>query len=309
MGFVAGVDLGGTHMQIGVIDESRAIVGRARGLTDPRGGVEAVVDAIARRVEQAKAQAGAGELEAVGLAAPGAVDHEQGLVIDAPNLRWRDVPAADILEQRLGTRVYLENDVNAAVFAEQRRGAGSGHDNIFGAWIGTGIGGGLVIAGEIYHGPCLTAGELGHVLIPGETPGTRQELEHLCSRTAIARRIMQQTNADAPPTAEQIADALHRGEEPTTGIVLEAAEALGQVIGSFVTVLSLGRVVLGGGLIESAGADLVDPITRAVRNSCWPDTLRSVEVLPTRLGPDAGLLGAALVARRRLMAQRDRDGA
>ena len=89
--------------------------------------------------------------------------------------------------------------------------------------------------------------------------------------------------------------------------MLEAADALGQVIGSFVTVLSLGRVVLGGGLVESAGADLVDPITNAVRNSCWPDTLHSVEVVPTRLGPDAGLLGAALVARRRLMA--DRNGA
>ena len=189
MSITVGVDLGGTHMQIGVLDESRQVIGRSSGKTHAERGPEAVLDSVATHIQLAMSEAGVQRVRAIGLAAPGAVDHEQGIVVDAPNLNWKDLPAAHLLEERLETPVLLDNDVNAAVYAEQRLGAGRGHDNLLGIWIGTGIGGGLIINGGVYHGQRQTAGEIGHVIIDPHNPLRRRELEHQCSRTAIARDI------------------------------------------------------------------------------------------------------------------------
>lgn len=311
MSTTVGVDLGGTHMQIGVLDESRQLIGRSSSKTHPERGAEAVLDTIAEHVKLAMRDAGVSRVGAVGLAAPGAVDHEQGIVIDAPNLHWEDLPAAHLLEERLGTPVILDNDVNAAVYAEQRLGAGRGHDNLLGVWIGTGIGGGIIIGGRIYHGQRRTAGEIGHVIIDPNNPLRRRELEHQCSRVAIARDIAELIKAGrgsplkkyvdegVPIPSSEIANALEAGDGVSVEVVHEACRKIGSVIGSIVTLLSLGRVVIGGGLVEEAELNVVGPIEKAVRETCWPASLRNVEVVPTKLGPNAGLTGAALLAARR----------
>ena len=312
MSITVGVDLGGTHMQVGVLDESRQLVGRSSGKTHPERGAEAVLDAVATHIEIAMREAGVKKVRAIGLAAPGAVDHEQGVVIDAPNLDWKDLPAAHLLEERMGAPVLLDNDVNAAVYAEQRLGAGRGHDNLLGIWIGTGIGGGLILNGSIYHGQRQTAGEIGHVIIDPHNPLRRRELEHQCSRTAIARDIKEAikegqasslkefADKNGPIPSSEIAKALAQGDAVARRVVEEACGKIGSVVGSIVTLLSLGRVVVGGGLVEDAGLAIVEPIERAVRAACWPESLRSIEVVPTKLGANAGLIGAALLAAERM---------
>lgn len=312
MSVTVGVDLGGTHMQVGVLDESRTLVGRSAAKTNAVRGPDAVLDTIAEHVRLALDDAGLKQASAIGLAAPGAVDHDQGIVINAPNLGWIDLPAAHLLEQRLRRPVVLENDVNAAVYAEQRLGAGRGHDNLLGVWIGTGIGGGLIIGGAVYHGQQGTAGEIGHIIIDPDNPHRRRELEHQCSRVAIVREIADRVRLgadsclkkyvddDVPIPSSEIARALGENDAVAIAVIENVCEKLGRVIGSMVTMLSLGRVVVGGGLVEEAADAVVGRIERWTRETCWPAALRDVEVVPTKLGANAGLTGAALLAARRL---------
>lgn len=312
MNATVGVDLGGTHMQVGVVNAACEIVGRAGTKTEAARGPAAILDTIAEQVRLALDRAGLKRADAVGLAAPGAVDPERGIVLNAPNLKWDDLPAAEELQRRLDMPVVLDNDVNAAAFAEQRLGAGKGCNDLLGLWIGTGIGGGLVLRGEVYHGPRRTAGEIGHVIIDPSNPKGRRELEHQCSRTAISRDIREAIEAGEPSAlaeiiaqtgtcnSAQIASALTQGDALALRVVNEAGEKIGRVLGTMVTMLSLERIVVGGGLVEEAGAFIVEPIQRATRETAWPEELRSVEVRATVLGPNAGLLGAALLSAARL---------
>lgn len=312
MSVTVGVDLGGTHMQIGVVDDSCAIIGRAGTKTEAARGASAIFDTIAEQVRLALDRAGVSRADAVGLAAPGAVDPERGLVLNAPNLTWDDVPAASELQRRLDMPVVLDNDVNAAVFAEQRMGAGVGCQDLVGLWIGTGIGGGLVLGGEVYQGPRRTAGEIGHIIVDPDNAEGLCELEHQCSRTAIARQIGQAIARGEPSSlaeivrsghscsAAQIAQALNQGDALALRTVNRAGETIGRVLGSIVTLLSLERIVVGGGLVEEAGRFIIEPIERTTRATCWPEELRGVEVRATALGSNAGLLGAALLASGRV---------
>lgn len=312
MNATVGVDLGGTHLQVGVVSEACEIVGRSSAKTEAHRGPAAVLDTIAEHVRLALARAGLSRADAVGLTAPGAVDPERGLVLNAPNIGWDDVPAAAELQRRLDMPVTLDNDVNAAVFAEQRLGAGRGTSDLLGVWIGTGIGGGLVLRDEVYHGPRRTAGEIGHIIIEPGHPQGRTELEHHCSRSSIARDIGEAiARGEASSLAEayrergtcsasDMASALRAGDSLTLRVVTRAGERLGHVIGAMVTMLSLECVVVGGGLVEEAGDFLVGPIRRGALETLWPEELRTLEVRPTQLGPNAGLLGAALLSRARL---------
>ena len=311
MKVTVGVDLGGTHMQIGVVNAACEIIGRSGTKTEASRGSAAILDTIAEHVRIALDRAGMKRADAVGLAAPGAIDPERGIVLNAPNLKWDDLPAADELARRLDMPVVLDNDVNAAVFAEQRMGAGVGCHDLLGIWIGTGVGGGLVLRGEVYHGPRRTAGEIGHVLIDPDNPKGRRELEHQCSRTAIARDICEAIEngepsvlasaikEGSPCTSSLIAGALDQQDALTRRIVTLAGEKIGRVAGSLVTLLSLECIVVGGGLVEEAGEHIVRPIQEAARASCWPEELRGVEVRATKLGANAGLLGAAILAAAR----------
>ena len=311
MKVTVGVDLGGTHMQIGVVNPACEIIGRSGTKTEATRGPTAILDTIAEHVRIALDRAGMKRADAIGLAAPGAIDPERGVVLNAPNLKWDDLHAADELARRLDMPVVLDNDVNAAVFAEQRLGAGQGCDDLLGVWIGTGVGGGLVLRGEVYHGPRRTAGEIGHVLIDPDNPKGQRELEHQCSRTAIARDICEAIERGeasmlanslkdgSPCTSSLIASALDQKDELTTRVVTLAGEKIGRVVGSLVTLLSLECIVVGGGLVEEAGSHIVEPIQRAARASCWPEELQGVEVRATKLGANAGLLGAAILAAAR----------
>lgn len=314
-GPIIGVDLGGTNMQIGLVDADNTVRARAKRKTKARLGFEAVLERVDEGIRACCDEAGVAvtDLAGVGMAVAAAVDVQAGLVLDAVNLGWADVPLADRLADRLGVPVVLDNDVNAAVYGEFVCGAGRGSRDLLGVWLGTGVGGGLILDGRIYYGHFGTAGEIGHMItIPGNPVGMR-ELEDLCSRTAIAQRLARLSRhvpgaaladvaADDPARirARRIGQAYRDHDPVTVRVVDEAAGLLGLAVAGVVTLLSLGRVVLGGGLSEVLGAPFARKVQAAVRDAVFPARCRDVDVVITQLYADAGVVGAALIARDRL---------
>ncbi|MEM1330437.1 MAG: ROK family protein [Planctomycetota bacterium] len=317
-----GIDLGGTNMQIGVVspeardaspeDEHHALMlGRAKLKTKAETGRDAVIDRLCKGIEEACADAGhmLSELAGVGIGAPGAIDIEQGVVLEAVNLRWNDVRLADLLSERLGVPVVVDNDVNVAVYGEDKLGAGAGASDLLGVWVGTGVGGGLMLNGKLFYGKHSTAGEIGHMhAVPTALLGQRS-LEHNCSRTALTERLRQLIRANRPSIISElvegnldkiksrvIADAYNQGDELTREVVDESADLMGSMVGGIVTLLSLDRVVMGGGLTEALGEAYVSRIRDRARAVAFPDRLKGLSVVATQLEDDAGLLGAALLA-------------
>lgn len=310
----AGVDLGGTNIQAGIVDHKGKVLGRAKTKTDPDAGYDAVVERVLRTIRAACDDAAVTfeSLSCVGIGTPGPVDPGTGVVLEAVNLRWDNAPLKKTLEARTGVEVVVENDVNAAVFGEWKRGAGKGATDLLGVWVGTGVGGGLVLRGQPFIGHFHTAGEIGHmILVPGAAPGSRS-LEHNCSRTAVAERIAQLIRANRKSSlsdvvtggkrikSKMLADAYKSGDELVCEVINDSADRLGMAVGSVATLLSLQRVVIGGGLTEALGEPYVSRVRAAVVRECFPKAVRAIEIVESALGDDAGIVGAALAAVDRL---------
>ncbi len=319
---VVGIDLGGTNMQVGVVradarkvGAEKAILGVSRKKTRATDGLDPVLGRIEEAVREACGQAGVAvsDLAGIGIGAPGALDPFKGIVFEAVNLRWNDLPLAEILAGRLGVPVFLDNDVNAALYGEWVLGAARGASDVLGVWVGTGIGGGLILGGKLFYGHHMTAGEVGHMLIfPKSPPGTRS-LEHNCSRTAVVDRIVRLIRSNRASMLGEItgekyekiksralATAYEAGDELTREVVDDAATLLGVQIGSIVTLLSLEKVVIGGGLTEAIGEPFVKRVREAAREIAFPDVCKKVEVVASQLLDNAGLLGAAMIATDRM---------
>lgn len=310
-----GIDLGGTNMQIGVVDASNKVLGRTKKKTKADEGQDAVISRIVAGIEEAceAAKVKVADLGAVGIGAPGGIDHKRGVVMEAPNLRWNNVPLANLLSEKLkGRPVVVDNDVNVAVYGENKLGAGNNAEDLLGVWVGTGVGGGLILNGKLYQGGFGTAGEIGHtVLFPGAALGNRK-LEENCSRKFIVLRLARLIRANNPSALTEIAggdekiegvgagalgEAYRKGDDLVCRVVDESADLLGLAIAHSVTVLALPLVILGGGLTEALGEPYVRRVQASVRAAAFPDRCKGVKVVATKLEDDAGLLGAALLAR------------
>jgi len=312
-----GIDLGGTNMQIGVVSASPdfKLTGQAKKKTKAGEGADAVIARIIEGVEEACADGkiAVKDLACIGIGAPGAVDPDQGLVLEAVNLRWKNYPLAEILSKKLGVPVFLDNDVNVAVFGENRLGSGKGSKNMMGVWVGTGIGGGLILNGELYYGHFMTAGEIGHMIaLPNNSPGSRS-LEHNCSRTSVVEQIVRLVKSNRKSKISElcegnfddiksrmVAKAYEMGDDLVCEVVDHAARLLGIEIGGVVTLLSLERVVLGGGLTEAIGKPFVEKVESAVKEIAFPDRCKQVKVVASQLEDAAGIYGAAMIAMERL---------
>ncbi len=337
---IVGIDLGGTNINVGIMDDQLRLLpgSRVNKKTQAAQGVRVVIERIATAVRESLDGAGltARDVSAMGIAAAGAVDSARGLVLKGGNLGFTNVPLAAQLTSKLGPRVTVENDVNGAVYGEwvHPRGAIVGAKDALGVWIGTGVGGGLILSGKLYSGGFYTAGEIGHsTLFPGAPLG-RRSLEQNCSRTAISDRLLALIASGHDSTlraavenekkillekskkdfkekgkltwqfennkilrSRQVAEAFGAGDPLTHRVVFEAAELLGTAIAGSVTLLSLPHVVLGGGFTEALGVPWVRAVRDAVRARVFPPELRKVEVVGTKLKDTAGIFGAALLAR------------
>ena len=318
-GHVAGVDLGGTKILAAIVAPDGRIVARAKKATSKKGDESppTVIDRIAACVKEAVAAAGIPleELKAVGIGAPGPVDLATGVLRTAVNLDgWNDVPLADELSKRLGgVPVTLDNDVRVAVFAELRAGAGRGHRDWVALWPGTGIGGGVVVDGKVLRGVNNAAGELGHITVKAGGPkcncGGKGHLESLASKTAIvaeiARRVEkgEKTLIDpADAKSGDLAAAYKKGDKLAVKAIDRAAKYLGIGIASIANTVNPELVVLGGGLTEALGEPFVRKVEQEVRGRPMLAATDNLKVVQSELGDDAGIIGAALLAREKARA-------
>ena len=333
---VIGIDLGGTNVNLALVGGDGSILDREHAATptgDPAAAIAVLADRVARLAERAPADR---RPRAVGIAAAGAIDMPRGVVLEAPNLRWRDVPLREELARATGLPVALENDVNGAAWGEHRARVAAGRSpedgSLLAVWVGTGVGGGLVMGGGVVHGDRHTAGELGHVVVRPDEPRGHRTVEDLCSRSGLQRRIAAglrdgtidpegmlgafaraAAEADPRPELEPPSGRRSSGPRPNTRdlvaawdahdpdavrLLADAASLLGTAIAGCVTLLSLPAVVLGGGMVEALGEPWVDRIRDAFRDAVFPAALGDVPLEVTRLRDLAGMLGAADLARR-----------
>lgn len=307
---VIGVDAGGTKLLGGVVDEDLAVHHRVRCLW--RGGDrDEVLETIAAAVEEARAVAP--DVEAVGFGIPSLVDTARGASLSSVHLPLGDVPFRELMAERLGLPVAVDNDATAAVVAEHRHGAARGAADVVLLTLGTGIGGGLVLGGRVYRGSLGAGAELGHMVVDvdgpecfGDCPG-RGCLEALVSGSALARDGATAAR-EAPESA--LGRALAGGDEITGTLVTEAALAgdgaarevmehagmrLGAGIVSLVNAFNPEVVVVGGGVM-AAGELLLRPAREVVAVRALRPSREHVRILPARFGEEAGMLGAAALA-------------
>jgi glucokinase len=316
--YVVGVDLGGTKILAGLFNNSLDCSATSKLSTKPQRGVESVIERIDRCVRDAvdEADLTLKQVAGVGVGAPGAVDGNAGNVIFAPNLDgWKDVPLKKELEKHLGVPVFVENDANIAVLGVHVAELKSKPRHVVGIFVGTGIGGGLIVNGELYSGFNHTAGEIGHIILEVNGPkcgcGNKGCFEALASRTAIFQRIKAGVKAgEKTILTEMLGDdledlrsgdlrkAIRRGDKFVDRIVEDAAAYIGIATASLVNVLNPEVVVLGGGVIEALADEMMSVIVETANDYAMPGVMKGVDLIASKLGDNAGITGGAVLARR-----------
>jgi glucokinase len=306
-----GIDIGGTKVAAGVVDDNGAVLARARRRTPSRDPAH-LVDVVGEIVRQLLADH---DVACVGVGAAGWVDVERRTVLFAPNLAWRDTPLRDEIAEKVDLPVIVENDANAAAWGEFRYGAGVGARDVVAVTIGTGIGGGLILDGELYRGAFGIAGEPGHMrVVPGGRLcgcGNHGCWEQYCSGTALVRAA-QEIATQRPQDGQRlrqiagdldaidgpaVMSAAQEGDPAAVDCFQEVGRWLGQGLADLAAILDPSRFVVGGGVAD-AGELLLGPAR---------DTFSSVlsgrghrpaaDIVGARLGSEAGLIGAADLAR------------
>ena len=304
-----GVDLGGTKMLVGVVDSERRVVYRS---TAPSHGLrqDELLETLERELRAAREARP--DLIAAGLGIPCTIDRRRGVAVMAVNLQLADIPIRDLMRERLGVPVAIDNDANAAVLAEHRFGAARGATNVVMLTIGTGIGGGLVIDGELYRGSAGAGAELGHVVIEADGPPCQGNcpnhgcVEVMASGTAIAREGLVAAEK-APDSAlgralaagveldgKEVTEAALEGDPIATRVLETVGRRLGVAFASFANIFDPDVIVVGGGVI-AAGDLLLAPARAELAARALPP-MNETPVTAAEFGPDAGMVGAATMA-------------
>ncbi len=314
---IVGIDLGATHMQVGVVDEDNVIVGRSRGMTRSDVGLHAVADGMVMRIGEAckAANVAISDISAIGIGVPAPVDPTGSQMLNAVNMRLRNISFADEISSRLnGVSVILDNDVNAALWGEYQLGVAKGYQCVIGCWVGTGIGGAVIIDNAIHHGPTGTAGEIGQgTIFPMLGRGGRLFEEH-ASRTAILDTIKRLIRANEQTCLSQlhgndldamtiydVAHAIDQKDDLAIDVVKHAAELAGVVTANMVTFLGADAVVFGGGVVEAIGDQYLTWVRESFNHTVFPDVCKGCVLVATKLRENAGLLGAALIAKEKFL--------
>jgi glucokinase len=308
------VDLGGTKILTAVAREDGLWLGEDLRPSEVEVGPDGVIERIVASLQAACAQAGMEltDIAALGVAAPGPIDFEQGVIIEAPNMPgWVNVPLARRLSELLGRPAVLENDANAAALGEYVYGAGRGVRHMVYLTVSTGVGGGLVLDGRLYRGATGSAGELGHILVDEDGPvcgcGARGCLEAFASGTAIGARGRDAAEKGASPTiarlaggedvtAEHVAAAATEGDPVAQSIIATAAHYLGLGLADFVNVFNPDLIVIGGGA-ANIGPMLLDPAVDLMRARAFAGPAEHVRVVTAALGGRSVVAGALALAR------------
>lgn len=315
---IIGVDLGGTKILAGVFNLQIKCLGRAKSSTKAARGSDAVIERVAKTIENAidECDLDLKRVRGIGIGAPGAVEPESGRVIFAPNLGWEDVPLKKELERLLDLPVFVENDGNICTLGVYETELESKPSHVVGIFLGTGIGAGLVLNGELFSGFNRTAGEIGHMILEVGGPkcgcGNRGCFEALAGRQAIFRKIQNAVKeGEKTILTEMLGDdltdlrsgdlrkAIRRGDKLVERVIEEAAEYTGIAVANVINLLNPEVVVLGGGIIDALEDEMLAIIVETAKDYALSGTAKGIEITASKLGDDAGIVGAAVLARRR----------
>ena len=319
-----GVDLGGTSMRAGVVAADGTVLGFAKRKTKPELGAPAVIGRLVETIEQAikAASLTTKQVGGIGVGVPGPVDIAAGVVRLAVNLGpgWTNLPLAEELKTRLGLPGYIDNDVRVGAMGEFTHGAGQGLQDMLAIFVGTGIGGGLVLGGQLRSGMRGSAGEVGHTVVDasngilGKTgqPGT---VEPLASRTGMERMLQERVaagRASVVPelmksmgqgrlTSSVIFEALKQKDEVMAEVLAVAQHNLGLLAGNLINILDPEMIVFGGGVTARLGERFIAPIRKvAYANLVNKQNAREVRIVAGALQDNSGVVGAAVLARENL---------
>jgi glucokinase len=309
-----GVDLGGTKVLVGVIGGERAVLYEDREGSAGQTGDE-LLNTLEREIRQALEAHP--DVDAVGLGVPCTIDRERGLAINAVNLPIHNLPIRDEMRDRLQKPVFIDNDANMAALAEHRLGAARGASNAVMLTIGTGIGGGLIIDGELYRGSTGAASEPGHIVIDFDGPRcqgncpNRGCMETFASGTALAREGREAAEREPESVlgralaagelidGKAVTDAANDGDSVAVAVVEEAGRRLGAGLSSLANIFEPEVIVIGGGVAKAIGDLMLEPARAELRSRALPP-MNEVPVQAAELGPEAGMIGAATMARLEL---------
>lgn len=309
-----GIDLGGTKIDIGLVDETGRIHQHQRLETMVAKGPQFIEDQILETVRQIQAKAGIPIL-GIGIGVAGQIDIDTGSVIFAPNLKWHNVPLRANIEKAMNLPVRIINDARALTMGEWQYGAGKGHSDILCIFIGTGIGGGVVSGGNLLKGGSNTLGEVGHMTVDFNGPlctcGKKGCLEAFAGGWAIAARAREAIEKDnkgaasqkileiaggdlTKVTASMVGQAFLKGDPLAQQIFETVKKALIAGCASLVNAFNPNRLILGGGFIEGM-PEIIELIDIGVRNDSLKAATKSLEIVRAKLGKELGILGSAAV--------------
>jgi len=312
-----GFDLGGTKMLAVVYDDSFNTLGKKRRRTREKGAAEVSIGRLAETIQLAldDADVDVDQVAGIGAGCPGPVDMERGVILEAPNLGWKNMRLEEGLSKTFKCPVAVCNDVDAGVFGEYTAGAAKGHRCVLGVFPGTGVGGGMVYEGRIFRGSSTSCMEVGFIQMATEGPaaglGPVGTLEALGSRLMISGEAARAVyRGKAPALAKDagcdlteirsgvLARSIEAGDTEVEKIVRRAAQQIGRGIGSLVNVLAPDVVIIGGGLVEAMPQLYLEEATRGAKRNTLPSLWKTFEIRESKLGDYATTTGAAAWGRQ-----------
>ena len=313
-GYWIGVDLGGTKVLAGLFDHHLTLLARAKHPTGAEGGPAGVLGRIRQAVDAVvrEAKVDPALVRGLGFGIPGQIEPNTTTVRFAPNLNWRDVDVRPHLPADWHWPVVLENDVRMGTYGEFVHGAAKGARNVFGIFVGTGVGGGLILDGELFTGFNGHAGEVGHIVLHWRKGDTLETLAGRKYQMKRARTVLE----DGPKRSrkawkgidpdkvksKELAELYVAGDPVAVQVVDDAARAVGAGVGSVLNLLSPEVVVLGGGVAGALGEQFLERVWDVAQKYALPGAARNVRCVPAALGDDSGIVGCAAFARSRLAA-------
>ncbi|EGL81708.1 glucokinase, ROK family [Caldalkalibacillus thermarum TA2.A1] len=316
-----GVDLGGTSIKGAIVSDQGDIAYKTSQPTAVKGDGDVIVQQMEDMLKEAlkRLQLDPSRIKGVGIGAPAFMDLETGFVYEAVNLGWKNYPLKERLESKLGLPVFVDNDANTAALGEMWRGAGQGETELLCITLGTGLGAGVIVHGDIYHGARGTAGEMGHVTVvpQGGHPcncGKTGCLETIASATGIVRlatEALQEHDGSTVSelasiyrtkrriTARDVAAAAQEGDPLARQVLDKVGYYLGLALANYAVCFNPAKIIIGGG-VSQAGDVLFAPIRQTYKRFALTHLTGEIDIVPAILGNDAGVIGAAWLAHSRL---------
>ncbi len=309
--YTLGIDLGGTNIVAGLVDENYNVIAKGKVKTNSPRPAEEIADDMARACFMACENAGVSikDVIACGVGSPGAINPVDGVVVYANNLKFDNVPLAQMLKDRTGVDFYIENDANAAAYGEFLAGSGRGVDSCVAVTLGTGVGGGIIIDGKLFSGSNYAGGELGHtvICIDGEpcSCGRKGCWEAYASATALIRQTKAKMQENTDSVMWELAngnpdnvngkiafDGMRKGDKAAIEVVEQYEKYVAVGLANIINVFQPQKICIGGG-ISNEKETLVNPIKEFVNKEIYTTMGKPCEILPAELGNDAGIIGAA----------------